>query len=60
MKDDPEHKKLLGLIAQEVQRECPGLVDEDENGILSVKSSVVLMKLLGAFGEHVNETRRRH
>jgi len=47
-KDDPSGSKQLGVIAQEVQKVFPAMVEEDEKGILSVKTSVFVPMLLTA------------
>ena len=47
-KDDPDETRYLGLIAQEVEEVFPGLVSEDEDGIKSVKYSVLVPMLLTA------------
>ncbi len=50
-KEDEEKTRYLGLIAQEVQEVMPGLVTEDEEGILSVKYSILVPMLLTAIQE---------
>lgn len=44
-------KAQIGLIAQEVEEICPGLVSEDAEGIKSVAYSLVNMKLVKAVQE---------
>ncbi|GEM_PF-6575646 len=46
--DSPVH---LGLIAQETQKVCPGLVSENENGLLSIKYSILYLKAFGVLQE---------
>lgn len=61
MKGDDNHRKQIGLIAEDVQKVCPGLVyetniaprGEPEEIALAVRYSVILPKLLKAFGEAV-------
>jgi len=50
LKAIPELRQI-GLIAQEVELVCPGLVDEDEDGLKSVKYSVLYMKAIKAIQE---------
>lgn len=47
---DPTHQ-MLGFIAQDVQAVSPGMVDEDEDGFLRVKASIVLLKAYGVIQE---------
>lgn len=49
--DDMPGLRQLGLVAQEVQEVCPGLVEELETGLLAVKYSVASVKALGAIAE---------
>jgi len=65
VQDDPDSKPFLGLIAQEVEQVCPGLVEEqedevpDEDGKLvkngevtkGVKTSILYMKAVKALQE---------
>ena len=52
---DPNAPALLGVVAQELEQVCPGLVDEHTNTngetIKTVKSSVLLMKAAVALQE---------
>ena len=52
-KDDPSRKQI-GVIAQELQEVFPGLVNEDdESGMLKVRSTIMLPILIKAFQEYV-------
>lgn len=47
---------MIGLIAQEVQRVLPEVVNEDpETGILSVSYTEIIPVLIEAFKQHVRE-----
>lgn len=48
--DDPNHEKLLGVIAQELEAIFPGMV-ETVNGVKSVKYSVFVPMLIKALQE---------
>jgi len=47
--------RVIGLIAQEVQRVLPEVVKEDENGFLSVSYSEILPILIEAFKELLDQ-----
>jgi hypothetical protein len=49
--DDPEGPRHVGVIAQQLQKIKPGLVSEDQDGMLSVKYSVFVPLLLKAVQE---------
>ena len=52
LKEDPDKRKQIGLIAQEVEQVFPGLVDtEGDEKIMSVKYSVLVPMLLKAVQE---------
>jgi hypothetical protein len=42
---------MLGFKAQEIQETMPGLVEEDEEGFLSVKTSILYLKGLKVIQE---------
>jgi hypothetical protein len=48
---NPDAGYLLGVIAQEVETVCPGLVFTDANGVKSIKQSILLMKAAKALQE---------
>ena len=48
-------RRVIGLIAQEVQRVLPELVQEDENGILSVSYTELIPILIEAFKQQLSE-----
>jgi len=49
-------KRLIGLIAQEVQRILPEVVEEDaETGLLSVSYSEIVPILIEAFKQHLRD-----
>jgi hypothetical protein len=47
---DPNAPYLLGVLAQELQKISPGLVDTDPKGLLSVKYSIMTLKAFAALG----------
>lgn len=51
LKDDPDRRKQVGLIAQEVMRVKPGLVEQDDEGLYGVKYSVLVPLLVKAVQE---------
>ena len=51
LKEDPDKRKQIGLIAQEVEPVFPGLVEADGEGTKSVKYSVLVPMLLKAVQE---------
>ena len=48
---DEQNPKFIGVIAQEIEQVSPGLVDEDSDGIKSVKYSILYMKAVKALQE---------
>ena len=48
---DPEKRRQLGVIAQQVEQVSPGLVTEDGDGMKAVAYSVLLLKGFGALQE---------
>lgn len=42
---------LLGVVAQELEQVCPGLVKENGDGIKQVKQSILYMKAMGVIQE---------
>jgi len=50
-------KRVIGLIAQEVQRVVPEVVHEDENGILSVSYTEIVPIVIEALKQHMKECR---
>ena len=50
-KDNPTGVLQIGVVAQETEKVSPGLVQEDSDGIKSVKYSVLYMKAIKALQE---------
>ncbi len=50
-KENPNSTIHLGLIAQETEKTSPGLVFQNEDGLLGVKYSILHLKALGALQE---------
>lgn len=58
LKDDEEHKVQLGVVAQEIKEIFPELVNENEEGFLSVDYSrltVVILRVLKSIIERINK-----
>jgi len=53
--EDAKGRRVIGLIAQEVQKVLPDVVNEDENGVLSVAYTELIPLLIEAFNQHVRE-----
>ncbi len=51
IKADKEQKEKIGLIAQEVQKVFPELVDEDKNGMLALNYQGLIPILIKALKE---------
>jgi hypothetical protein len=49
--ENPSSPLMLGVVAQEIEETSPGLVETNENGIKSVKQSVLLIKAAKALQE---------
>jgi hypothetical protein len=49
-------KRVIGLIAQEVQRVLPQVVHETEDGLLSVNYAEIVPVLIEAFKQHAKKT----
>jgi len=47
--------RVIGLIAQEVQRVVPEVVHEDQNGMLSVSYTEIVPILIEALKQHMND-----
>lgn len=59
--DDEEEdrgEKVIGLIAQEVQKILPEVVQEDEEGYLTVAYSEIIPVLINAFNQHMEDYHR--
>lgn len=49
--DEPEKGKMLGVIAQELEKVCPLLISKDEDELKRFKLDPLVMKMLGALQE---------
>ena len=62
LKDDPENKEQIGMIAQEIQEFFPELISEDKNGMLSLDYSrltVIIFKVLKDLIERINKIEQK-
>ena len=62
LKDDPENKEQIGMIAQEIQEFFPELISEDKDGMLSLDYSrltVIIFKVLKDLIKRINKIEQK-
>ena len=62
LKDDPENKEQLGMIAQEIQEFFPEIISEDKDGMLSLDYSrltVIIFKVLKDLIKRINKIEQK-
>ena len=62
LKDDPENKEQIGMIAQEIQEFFPEVISEDKDGMLSLDYSrltVIIFKVLKDLIKRINKIEQK-
>ena len=62
LKDDPENREQIGMIAQEIQEFFPEVIQEDKDGMLSLDYSrltVIIFKVLKDLIKRINKIEQK-